>query len=173
MFRTMEFPCYGATLLHVEDTYMDGRGKTAISGLVQDEVTGPRTDQGAFLALASESVMLPSADQLHASWVAAGEHRARMDIPYRGGTEHLWVTFDPDTGLPTRIEAERFKGEDGEKMGWRIELGRYRTLGGLRVPSSFEVSWADESGPWSKWTIDELVLDDVVLSDLVGRSWWH
>lgn len=159
MDRVMEFPWFGTTLIRAEDTYIDGAGRTALSGVVKGVTEGPRTDQGAYLALAAESILVPSWQALGGTWEAVDAHRARLAFPYGEGTESLLVSFDAESGLPVRIEADRFKSEDGPKTRWAIELGSYRdTRQGLRVPSSFEVAWADESGPWSRWTIDRLVV---------------
>lgn len=158
MERTMEFPWYGITLLHVEDTYRDGTGATTLRGLLRQRTTGPHTDQAAFLALASESIMMPSADALGGRWDAIDTHTARLRFPYRNAEEALVVTFDPSTGLPQRISAQRYKTEAGSKVPWHIDVSDWAVLDGLRIPTRFEVTWGDESGPWSRWTIEGVAL---------------
>ena len=159
MDRVMEFPWFSATLIRAEDTYRDGAGRTTVSGLVQGVTEGPSTDQGAYLALAAESILVPSWQALAGAWEGVDVRRARLAFPYEGGTEHLLVTFDAETAFPTRIQADRFKSEEGPKTGWTIELGPYRsTAQGLHAPSSFEVAGDDETGPWSRWTVDRMVV---------------
>jgi hypothetical protein len=159
MERVMEFPWFGAKLIHAEDTYRGGAGATALSGLVNGVTEGPDTDQGAFLALAAESVLVPSWTAFGGAWDALDEHRARLTFPFRDGHESLVVAFDPDTGLPARIEADRYKSEDGPKTRWAIELREYRrSVQGLSVPGEFAVRWEDEDGPWSRWAVDRLVV---------------
>lgn len=159
MERVMEFPWFGASLIRAEDTYREGAGRTKLTGVVQGVTEGPSTDQGAYLALVAESILVPSWQALGGTWEVADRHSARLTFPYGDGAEHLLVSFDPETGLPVRIEGDRYKAEDGPKTRWSIELGPYRaTEHDLRVPSSFEVAWGDEAGPWSRWTIDRLVV---------------
>ncbi|MEJ2288587.1 MAG: hypothetical protein P8Y02_08065 [Deinococcales bacterium] len=159
MVRTMEFPWYGITLLHVEDTYQNGAGATTLRGLLRQRTSGPHTDQAAFLALASESILLPSADALGARWEAIDEHTARLRFPFKSAEETLVVTFDPSTGLPQRISAQRYKSEAGGKVPWHIDVSDWAVLDGLRMPTRFDVSWGDEPGPWSRWTIEGVALD--------------
>lgn len=157
MFRVMDFPWYGFRMLHVEDTFLNGVGMTAISGLIRGRTTGPHTDQGAFLALAAESITVPSASALGGTWEPVDEARARLVFTYRGEREALLVTFDPGTGLPLHIDAQRYQDEAGEKIGWRIDLLEYGERSGLLVPVSFEITWENATGPWSRWQIDDVV----------------
>ena len=159
MLREMDFPWYRVTLLHVVDAYRDGAGSTVIAGLLNQETRGPHTDQGAFLALAAESVMVPSADALGGRWEPVDDHSARLVVPFEGSEEQLLVAFDPATGLPARITAQRFQREDGPKIGWHIDLSRYREMAGLHVPTHFEVVWEDVGRPWSTWDVEGLALN--------------
>lgn len=157
--REMEIPWYGIPVIRGRDTFLAGAGRTEISGLVRQETHGPHTDQAAFLALASESILLPSTDALQGRWEALDAHTARLRVPYRGGEEQLVVAFDPLTHLPARITADRYKTEDGAKVPWRIDLSDWAVLDGVRVATRFAVAWGDEAGPWSHWSIEGLVLD--------------
>ncbi len=157
--REMEFPWYGVTLLRVLDSYRNGAGETRLRGLINDSTTGPHTDQGAYLALASESIMLPSVEALQGRWEAIDEHSARLSLPYGEGGESLVVSFDPASGLPTRIHAMRYKAETGPKVGWHIDVSAYRELAGLRVPTHFEVVWEDVDRAWSTWDVEGLELN--------------
>lgn len=159
LLREMAFPWYGVTLLHVTDSFERGRGATVLRGVLNAETRGPRTDQGAFLALAAESILVPSSEALGGRWQALGSDAARLVVPFRGGEESLTVSFDPGSGLPRTIRAERYKGEDGPKVGWRIELGGWREGEELRFPTRFEVVWEDTGQAWSRWLVAELTLN--------------
>lgn len=157
--REMEFPWYGLPLIRALDSYRGGTGETRLRGLVNGVTRGPHTDQGAYLALASESVMLPSVEALQGRWEGVDDTTARLHLPYRQGEETLEVHFDPATGLPTEIRAQRYKGEDEPKVGWRVELSDYRERGGLRIATHVAVVWEDVGQPWSVWEIDRLALN--------------
>lgn len=157
--REMEFPWYGLPLIRALDSYRGGVGETRLRGIVNAVTRGPHTDQGAYLALASESILLPSVEALQGRWEEVDDTTARLHLPFRQGEELLEVRFDPATGLASEIRAQRYQDEGGPKVGWRVVLSGYRELAGLRVATRVAVVWEDAGQPWSVWRIDRLALN--------------
>lgn len=132
--------------MKVLDAYVDGRG---ITKFLTTADTGPRVDQGAFHAAFCEALMFPSSwSRLPTmEWEPVDEHTARVAVSRSGETESATVGFD-GAGYPATYEAMRFKGKDGPKVSWRISMVDWRRFGHVAVPSSIEVLWTDEPGPW-------------------------
>ncbi len=155
----IEVTWYGRPLLTVNEWFIDGSARLELPFAA---VEGPRTDQGANLALWAEAGWFPSIwlTDARTTWEPIDATSARLIVPFGDGTEEITLTFDPDTGLLQRMESMRFKGEEDEtKTLWLNDALDWETLDGVTVPMTTTVTWADEGTPWARLRTEEMILN--------------
>jgi hypothetical protein len=140
----IETTVYGATLLKVNEWYVDGAGRLELPFGVSE---GPKVDQGANLALWAELVWAPAvwATRPAARWEPVDATTALLSVPFGDAREQFTVTFDETTGLLERMESRRYKGESATtKTLWVNEVREWGELDGQPVPLVTAVQWGDE-----------------------------
>lgn len=158
----MEATVFGLPLFKVNEWYLDGRARMELPvGVIENEA---KTDQAANLALWGESIALPSlfVTDPRVSWEPVDEAHAVLVVPspVLSGeeTDRFTVTFDTETGLPTSLEAMRWKAPDSpEKLNWRIDISDWQRHSGMLIPTIWALTWEDEKGPWFVGKIDEVI----------------
>ncbi|WP_205745654.1 DUF6544 family protein [Egibacter rhizosphaerae] len=114
----IELTLFGRPLVTVDERYLDGHARLELPFGVSE---GANVDQGANLALWAEAVWMPSVwlTDPAVRWEPSDADTARLVVPFGDEEETFTVHFDPDTGLLSRMESMRFKGEqDREKTLW-------------------------------------------------------
>lgn len=155
----IEVTWFGRRLLAVNEWFLDGTARLELPFAVME---GPKVDQGANLALWAEAGWFPSVwlTDPRSSWEPIDATSARLLVPFGDDTEELTLTFDPDTGLLTRMESMRFKGEEDEtKTRWLNEALDWDVLDGVPAPMTTTVTWSDEGTPWARLRTEELILN--------------
>ncbi len=167
----IESALFGQPLLKVNERYLDGAGVMELPfGTIENE---PKVNSGANLGLWGESIWLPSVflTDPRVSWEAIDATRARLVVPYEGGEDEFTVTFDPETGLFTQMEALRWKGADSpEKTRWTLIPYGWERFNGVLIPSPAGVVWQDEGTPWLVITITDVVYNADISAYIRARG---
>lgn len=156
--RRMEITWFGFPLLRGVDSYLDGRGKLEIAGLISLSETGEKIDQAQNLVLWGEAIWTPSVylTDPRVRWEAVDEVTARLVVPFGKGEDQLTVRFDPRTGLIREMSAERYRGQEEAKTPWRVECLDWKPFHGVMVPTRVVGHWADEKRPYVVMTVEGL-----------------
>jgi len=154
--RRMEITWFGFPLLRGVDSYLDGRGKLEITGLISLSETGEKIDQAQNLVLWGEAIWTPSVyfTDPRVRWEAVDEKTAQLVVPFGEGHEVFQVKFDPRTGLIREMSALRFRDQEEAKTPWRVECLDWRPFHGVKVPTRVVGHWADEKRPYVVMTVE-------------------
>jgi len=156
--RQMEITWFGFPLLRGVDSYLDGRGKLEITGLISLSETGEKIDQAQNLVLWGEAIWTPSVylTDPRVRWEAVDEVTARLVVPFGGREEASLVRFDPQTEMIQEMSAERYRGQEEAKTPWRVECLDWKPFHGVMVPTRVVGTWADEKRPYVVMTVEGL-----------------
>ena len=152
----IEVTLFRARVLTIEELFRDGTARLELPFGVSE---GPNIDQGANLALWSETIWMPSVwvTDPRARWEAVDEHTALLIVPFGDGEETFVARFDPNTGLLRLFESMRFKGEhDATRTLWLNEAISWEEIDGWRLPIVTEVTWFDDGSPWAVLTTEDV-----------------
>lgn len=157
------------TVLRADELYRDGHAhmKLPFSSVSHS----PRIDQAANVALWAESVWVPSAlaDDPRIRWQELDECRAQLIVPSPEGQDAITFVFDPETWLPARVEALRYKRpSDVTKTSWQVDLQEWGEFRGVKVPCKAALRWLDERQPWLRLRVTSVSynLDDSALTTM-------
>ena len=154
----IEATFFGYPLMKVNEFYIDGKSRLELPfGVIENQ---PKVDQAANLGLWAESVWLPSVflTDPRVRWESIDETSARLVVPFGDGEDNFTVRFDAQTGLLTKMEAERWKdAKDEEKTLWRNEALGWQTFHGIKIISPGSATWMDEGSPWAVFTVEDVV----------------
>lgn len=167
----IETTVFGYPVLTVNEWFLDGKSRLELPfGIVGK---GPKTDMAAALGLWAESVWLPSilATDRRVRWEAIDANSARLVIPSGDGEDSLTVTFDPQTGLMSQIEAMRFRDENSvEKILWSNRILGWRAFSGIQVPSPAAITWQDQGFAWFTPVVEDIAYNVDVSEYVRGRG---
>ena len=145
---------FGMSTLRSADAFIDGHGVVERFGRIAPEA--PAYDQSAAMFMWLEAGMFPQT--WHLPGLTFGQpDETTLELGIPDAEDVLTWRLDVATGLPTSVEAPRYREVDGPKIAWRAELGRFRDYGGLRWWTSAAAIWEDQGEPWLEWTIDDVV----------------
>lgn len=154
----IESTFFGYPLLKVNEHFLDGQARLQLPGnLVENE---PKVDSAANLALWGESIWLPTIwiTDPRVRWEPIDDTSARLIVPFEGSEDSFTVTFNPETGLPTRLEAMRYRdAADDFKILWQLDIWAWDDYHGHLMPSRSSATWADEGTPWLNMEIEQVV----------------
>lgn len=161
--REMDVTWFGLPVIKALDQYINGKGMT---GPVGSAATGPEVNQGSNLILWAEAGLFPSLliSDPRIRWQAIDDHSARLIVPFGDQTDELTFHFDPQSGLPHRISALRYREPGGQKIPWHADTERWQQVNGVQVPARVAITWEDQGTPWSVWEF-EGVLWNVDISE--------
>ena len=151
------------------DAYVDGHGLMRIGPSAQ---AGLEFDQGALIALWGEAIGFPASwqDRDDVRWEAVDDDTATLVVGGPEGDIPILVRFDPLTGFPASIEADRYKSR-GPKVGWLGASSEWRRFeDGVLAPGRFSARWVDEPAPWLEIRTERVTVNQPVDGPLeLGR----
>jgi hypothetical protein len=154
----IEATVFGFPLMRVNEWYLDGKGRMELPvGVIENE---PKVNQAANLGLWGESVWLPSIfiTDPRVRWEPIDDTTARLIVPFGEEQDSFTVTFDPQTGLISTMEALRYReATDEAKIPWLLDALEWQTFHGVEIPSHSSVTWQDEGTPWLVIEVEEVV----------------
>jgi len=144
---------FGRAIVRGTDGYLDGHGASTIAGRAVP--VSPELDRSARMFMWMEAAFFPQ------TWTVPGVRLEQVDdftlrILVPPDAAAITWRLDPDSGLPWRIEANRYREAGGPQIHQRIDLGGWRTFGDIRCWSSARVTWADEARAWFDWRLEEV-----------------
>ncbi len=155
----LETTAFTRPLMRVNEFYLDGKSRMELPfGISEDE---PKINQAANLGLWGEAISFPSIylTDPRVRWEAIDDTHARLIVPFGDTEDSFTVTFDPTSGLPTTLEAKRYKDIKSEKIRWTIRITGWGVYNGMKLPSVTSLTWEGDSAPWAVFHLDEIVLN--------------
>ena len=157
----IEATLWGVPVMKVNERYLDDVGRMELPfATVEDQ---PKTNAAANLGLWGESLWLTPifVTDARVRWEPIDATHARLIVPFEDDAEdEFTVTFDPETGLISRMEAMRWKEADSpEKTLWILDVLRWETVDGRPLLVESQVTWADDGKPWLVITVEDIVYD--------------
>jgi hypothetical protein len=153
----IEATIFGYPVLKVNEHFLDGKSRLELPFGVIGE--GAKIDRAATLGLWAESVWLPSilVTDPRLRWEAIDDTSARLIVPSGDQEDSLTLTFDPQTGLMSQLEAMRWRDENSvEKLRWTNRIQGWRTFGGIQVPSPTSITWQDQGFAWFTPVVEDV-----------------
>lgn len=164
----MEVTVFGRTVTTGEEWYVDGHARLNLPGGVVEN--DPKVDRAANLGMWGEYLWLPSV-LAQGQWQPIDDDCARLVVPQADGPDQLVAWFDPETGLLDRFEAMRWRDSgDSEPLRWVCRNHAWTRFAGIGVPAVSSVQWGDQSQPWLRMSIDDLVWNADVADYLRGSG---
>jgi hypothetical protein len=150
------------TALRGLDALVDGTGITVVG---HEASLGHEIDQGTFLALWCQSVLIPTSWSLLPGlrMTPAGDDAVVVSLPFRGGIERTVLVFDPErSAFPVAFQADRYREVGSPKLGWRASYEDWHWRDGLALPTRLRVQWGDDAAPWFDMRVEEVVANDPI-----------
>ena len=166
----MEVGAFGRRFTTGQEWYLDGHARLDLPmGLVENE---PKVDRAANLSMWGEYLWLPSAlVDARARWEPIDVVSARLVVPQADGPDTLVAWFDPQTSLVERFEAMRWRDVgDPEPLRWVTRIHAWTRIGGIGVPAVTSVQWGDQSQPWLRLSLDDVVWNAEIYDYLRGSG---
>ena len=168
----IESTFFGLPLMRVNERFLDGRGRMETPfGVVEGQ---PKVDQGGNLALWGEAFWFPAllATDTRVQWEALDENTAVMVVPGTDDVQERFVVrFDPANGLPTVLEAMRYKdAESAAKTLWLDEVLEWGVLSGCPTFTVGRVTWFDDKLPWAEFRAEDVILNADVSEYIRARG---
>ncbi len=141
------------TFIRGLDGYVDDVGFSRISHTLD---MGREVDQASLLFMWSEAILFPSAwlEREDIEWTSLDDDLASVTFTATKAPVAAQIAFDPQTGMPSRFSADRFKGPGSARAEWIVDYSEWGTTeDGVTMPGNAVVSWGDEPGPWFKMRI--------------------
>lgn len=134
------------------DMFIDGHGEIVVTlfslfNVMRGE--GENYDESELLRWLGESVWFPTnlLPGEYISWSPIDSTTARLNFTYQDFDLEYTVYFN-DANEITRLETERFMGEEGREQ-WIGKLSNYQEQHGMMIPMDIEGAWQLDSGEYS------------------------
>jgi hypothetical protein len=123
------------------------------------DAKGENYNQGELLRWLGESVLYPTnlLPDERLEWFPLDDSSAKLTYKYNGLSLFFKITFN-NSGEITEMETNRYMDEKNSET-WVIEIGNYRELNNVIIPTSFEVIWRLEKGDFSYAKFNMIVVE--------------
>ena len=151
------FPALGPLGIRVTDAYDGEQGTLAVSvlGLPVQRLGGAELSAGEALRYLAELPWVPYAMVCNHGLAWRPVDARRVEVRAASGDPRAVVEFEFDAAgdiVGTLAPARpRQVGERWVPTPWEGSFSAYRTLGGVRIPTSAEVRWLLPEGPFVYW----------------------
>lgn len=169
----IEATWFGLPFMKVNERYLDGESLMEIP-LIGTE-SGPQVAQAANLGMWAELCNAAPAVLVTDSrvrWEPVDDTAARLVVPL--GEEHtdtFDVRFDPATGTPTELTAQRYRdSKSPEKIRWTAATEPGPTVTEHGLPAVGSAKWADQAEPWAYFETEDIRTNVDVSSYIRARG---
>lgn len=163
------FSMAGIPLMFGSDTYKNAHGHMfgkLLNVRTIFDARGDELDQGTMLRYLQEMAWFPVAYLCdYITWEGVSDHCADVTFTDGGRTVSARMYFDDEGRLLTFIARRYGDFPGGYRLeNWAAPMFRYRSFGGLRVPTQGAGVWQLASGDFSyiELTIDELIYNQPI-----------
>ena len=148
------FPIAPLLNMRVHDGYADGNGwmRGSILGVPFMRKGGPQIATGGAIRYLAELPWAPATMLLNRQlvWRQTGPRTFEVATPVRRERVAVEFEFDPAGDIVRAFTAARPRDGDVPRP-WGGVFGDYAVMGGVRIPSSGEVSWDLPDGRFTYW----------------------
>lgn len=160
----IETTLFGLPILKVNEYYLDGHTRLELPfGVIEND---PGVDSAANQGLWAETAAYPAAyltnPRVH--WEAVDSTSAKLYVPFGEDEQVFNVSFDPDTGLISRIETLRYRDEKVGFLRWWGEFSFAMDALGEPGQLAMTITWEDEGSPWLVVTVENILFNSDVSS---------
>jgi len=145
------------------DRFSEGHGTMSIkllSLIPLGNERGPEMDQSTLVRYLGEIAWFPTAwlsDAIEWETIDADSVKVTIHEPHVSAAAVLSVN---EQGQPILFTADRYMEEHGRYRltPWSVQSNEFREVGGMRIPTNFEVTWHLDSGDftWLRGEITEI-----------------
>jgi hypothetical protein len=168
----IEVTWFGIRIMTVNERYVDGNSLMELPWATDE---GPKVEQAANIGMwaelfsAAPSVLVTDP---RVSWEPVDANTAALKVPLgERDTDRFVVRFDPESGLPTLLEAMRYRDSAStDKILWIAgnEWDEASTKSGCSAVGT--ATWLDMGKPWARFSPEETVINADVDSYLRSRG---
>jgi hypothetical protein len=147
--------------MRVHERFLNGQAilDVPVAGRVEnDPFTNATANQGFWAETLAWVPAIVFADP-RVRWEAVDSTSARMFPPNAADAEAFLVTFDPQTGLMSGVNAQRYgNSEPRTYQHWTNRTLAWAKVGESYVPARSYTQWNDDP-PWANWEVEQVVLN--------------
>jgi len=133
------------------DAYVNNVGNLSVYlfGLVRIiNSSGEAVDQAELVRWLGEGVWMPTnlLPDEHKQWSAIDDNSAELTFNWKGHSIHFHIHFN-ELGQIVRLETQRYMEKKLEN--WVGEVGDYKEIDGIKVPTHIEAGWVLDKGRYT------------------------
>jgi hypothetical protein len=165
-YHYFEVTWFGFPVMTVNERYLDGVSILDLPGeyVENDEKTNHSAIQGFWGEVLAWVPSIVFTDE-RIRWEVVSDTSARLILPDADAEEMFTVNFDPETGLITDVNAQRYQNSRSvDRIPWYNHILEWGEMNGIPVPVRSQTSWNDEP-PWAEWQIEQVIYN----TDVSGR----
>jgi hypothetical protein len=157
-YHYFEVTWFGYPVMTVNERYLDGVSILDLPGeyVENDEKINRSANQGFWGEVLAWVPSIVFTDE-RIRWEAISDTSARLILPDADAEEMFTVSFDPETGLITDINALRYQDSRSiDRSRWSNRTMEWGEMNGIQVPVRAQTQWNDEP-PWAEWHIEQII----------------
>ncbi|MBL8130853.1 MAG: hypothetical protein JNL42_03275 [Anaerolineae bacterium] len=160
-YHEIQVTWFNLPFMRIHERNLEGHVMLDLSllGKVEDQ---PKTNRAGIQGYWSEVLAWVPSIALtdpRLRWETVDAATARLHLPGLDAEEAFTVRFDPQTGLISEIETQRYQDEARpERWRWFNRILEWGVVDGMRVPVRSQTQWNDAE-PWATWEVEQVILN--------------